>query len=73
MATVLGWQECNHTGPAFENDLLSFSHTLVDSLDLASARLMAVKVIGCAHRPGVPDTGIPILDWTLIVLASPAG
>jgi len=71
MATVLGWQECNHIGPAFEGDLLSFSHTLVDSLSLDTGRLMAVKVAGHAHRPGDPDSGVLILDWTVIVLTSP--
>ena len=72
MATVLGWQECNHIGPAFENDLLSFSHTLVDSLDVAAGRLMAVNVAGHAHRVETPAEGVPILDWTVIVLAAPA-
>jgi len=70
MATVLGWQECNHTAPAFEGDLLSFTHTLVDSLDLPSARLLAVRVAGHAHRGDSPDGGTPILDWTVVVLAS---
>ena len=30
MATVVGWHLCDHTGPAFEGDLLSFRHTLLD-------------------------------------------
>ncbi len=71
MATVLGWQECNHTGPAFEGDLLSFRHTLVDSLEVPSARLLAVRVEASAHRADSPSGGDPILDWTVIVLAAP--
>ncbi len=71
MATVLGWQECSHIGPAFENDLLSFSHTLVDTLDRPSGRLMAVEVSGFAHRPAGPEDGSPVLRWIVIVLVSP--
>ncbi len=71
MATVLGWQECNHTGPAFEGDLLSFRHTLVDSLDIQAARLLAVNVEASAHRVDSPAGGDPILDWTVIVLTAP--
>ena len=64
MATVVGWHDCDHTGPAFEGDLLSFRHTLLDATPARGGRALAVKVEGFAHRP---DTeGIKVLDWTPI-------
>jgi len=71
IATVLGWQECNHLCPAFEGDLLSFRHTLVGVRDLPGHRIMAVRVEGLAHRPGVAEDGVPVLDWTVIALTGP--
>ncbi len=71
IATVLGWHECNHTGPAFEGDLLSFEHTLMDSVEAPSAELQAVRVQGFAHRDDSPVHGTPILDWTVVVLVAP--
>lgn len=80
LATVLGWQSCNHLGPAFEDDLLAFDHTLVGSMDVGGGRVLAVQVIGAALRPGADDGGASeegltpaiILDWTVIVLAPAA-
>lgn len=72
MATVLGWDGCDHLGPAFEGDLLAFRHRLVDELVLAPAtRLLRFEVTG---RPIVGDdatdaTATPILRWTTVVLA----
>jgi len=71
LATVVGWQECNHTGPAFEGDLLSFRHTLIDSLDTATGRLLAVRVEGSAHRGQPSADGECILEWTVVALTSP--
>ena len=66
MATVVGWHGCDHTGPAFEGDQVSFRHTLLDKAPAASGRLFAVQVEGFAHRQGEPDQ---ILDWTAIAAA----
>lgn len=75
LATVLGWQSCNHLGPAFEDDLLTFDHTLVGSLMVEGRRVLAVQVLGSALRP-VDDKGglepVSILDWTVVVLAPAA-
>jgi len=71
LATIVGWQECNHTGPAFEGDLLSFRHTLIDSLDTPGGRLLAVRVEACAHRGESPIDGEAILDWTVVALTAP--
>ncbi len=76
MATVVGWHHCDHTGPAFEGDLLSFRHTLLDVEPASEGRALAVQVEGFAHRPdteGLPITGsdgAKVLDWTLIAAAS---
>ncbi len=75
MATVVGWHHCDHTGPAFEGDLLSFRHTLLDVAPASDGRALAVQIEGFAHRPdadGLPETGsegAKILDWTLIAAA----
>ena len=75
MATVVGWHHCDHTGPAFEGDLLSFRHTLLDATPASDGRALAVQVEGFAHRPdtdGLPETGsegVKVLDWTLIAAA----
>lgn len=65
MATVVGWHLCDHTGPAFEGDQLSFHHTLLDVQPVRSGHAYAVQVEGFAHRPD--DT--KILDWVVIAAA----
>ena len=66
MATVVGWHGCDHTGPAFEQDVLSFRHTLLDATPAGSGRVFAVQVEGFAHRTAEPDH---ILDWTVMAAA----
>ena len=66
MATVVGWHGCDHTGPAFEGDQVSFRHTLLDVVPAGAGRAFAVQVEGFAHRPDEPDK---ILDWTVIAVA----
>ena len=66
MATVVGWHACDHTGPAFEGDQVSFRHTLLDTVPAGGGRAFAVQVEGFAHRTEEPDK---ILDWTVIAAA----
>lgn len=66
MATVVGWHGCDHTGPAFEGDLLSFSHTLVDVAPAGNGRAFAIAVEGFAHRD---SEAVKVLDWTLVAAA----
>jgi acyl dehydratase len=66
MATVVGWHGCDHTGPAFEGDLLSFRHTLLDVTPVGGGRAFAVRVEGTAHRD---DGDHDVLDWTLVAVA----
>ncbi len=69
MATVVGWHGCDHTGPAFEGDLLSFSHTLHGIADAGGGRAFAVQVEGFAHRDDSEPEGTKILDWTVVAVA----
>ncbi len=77
MATVVGWHGCDHTGPAFEGDQVSFRHTLLDVAQAGSGRVFVVHVEGFAHRGDVaspgsepePDSGVAILDWTVAAAA----
>lgn len=66
MATVVGWHGCDHTGPAFEGDQVSFRHTLLDVTPAGSGRAFAVQVEGFAHRTTEPEK---VLDWTVIAAA----
>ena len=66
MATVVGWHGCDHNGPAFEGDQVSFRHTLLDVAAAGSGRAFAVQVEGYAHRSEEPEK---ILDWTVIAAA----
>ncbi|MCY3785901.1 MAG: hypothetical protein OXG47_04140 [bacterium] len=62
MATVVAWGYCDHTGPVFEGDLLSFSHTLLGETPAGQGRLRSVRTEATAHRH---DGGARVLDWTL--------
>lgn len=62
MATVVAWGYCSHTGPVFEGDLLSFSHTLLGQTPAGEGRVRAVRVRATAHREDGPAD---VLDWTL--------
>ena len=62
MATVVAWGYCSHTGPVFEGDLLSFSHTLLGEIPAGQGRLRAVRAEATAHRDDGPAH---VLDWTL--------
>lgn len=62
--TVLGWQSCDHPAPVFEEDVLSFHHTVLDERPSGSGRLRAVRVEVDAERSdGSTDT---VLDWRLV-------
>jgi len=62
--TVLGWQSCDHPAPVFEEDVLSFHHTVLDERPSGSGRLRAVRVEVDAERSdGSTDA---VLDWRLV-------
>ncbi len=67
--TILGWQSCDHPAPVFEDDVLSFHHTvleerMLDERPSGSGRLRAVRVEVDAERAdGSTDA---VLDWRLV-------
>jgi 2-methylfumaryl-CoA hydratase len=71
MATVVGWDGCDHLGPAFESDLLAFRHRLVESLVTRDGRLLRFEVTGrrVTGDPAVDETATDLLRWTAVVLA----
>ncbi|MFZ9628538.1 MAG: MaoC/PaaZ C-terminal domain-containing protein [Ilumatobacteraceae bacterium] len=66
MATVVAWDGCDHIGPAHEDDLLEFRHTLVEEQRAGTGRLLRFEVMGATVAPsGSTD----ILRWTPVVWA----
>lgn len=72
LAAVLGWDGCDHLGPAFEGDLLTFRHTVLEemSVDTPGGRGRLLRI----ETRGGPWTGEgqgeDLLAWTSVVLAS---
>lgn len=65
IATVLGWHSCDHLGPVYENDLLSFSATLLESAPQAVGSIAAYRVTAHALRPG--GEPVSVLSWVPVV------
>jgi 2-methylfumaryl-CoA hydratase len=71
-ATVVGWHSCDHTGPVFEDDVLSVRATLEAVTPHEAGRLFAFVVHVDAHRTG--DDGAPadpaaVLEWRPVLFA----
>ena len=64
LALVVGWDGCDHVGPAFEGDLLEFRHRVVERRAAGSGHLMRFEVTGAKVGDGEP---VDILRWTPIV------
>jgi acyl dehydratase len=64
LASVQGWDGCDHVGPAYEGDLIEFRHRLVEQIEVGSGRLMRFEVTGTKIGDGDP---VDILRWTPIV------
>ena len=67
-ATVLGWHHCNHTGPVFEGDLLSFDHEILEKQKFASGNTIAVRSRVFVHRND--EEPKEVLDWIPVILTS---
>ena len=65
-ATILGWHTCDHTGPVFEGDLLSFEHEIIKEKQYGNGQIRAVRSRVYAHR-GDEDPK-EVLDWISISL-----
>jgi acyl dehydratase len=70
LATVIGWHTCDHVAPAFEGDVLEFSHELVGEHRLEGGAALRVFRVE-AHRAGAdPEL---LLAWVPVVLVGPLG
>lgn len=72
LATVLGWDACDHLGPAFEGELLEFRHRLVEELAVPSGgRLLRVESLGrrVTGDAAVDGAAPDLLRWSAVVLA----
>ena len=65
LAHVVSWDGCDHVGPAYEGDLLEFSHRLVEELPVGTGRLLRLEVNGSTVDGGSGH----ILRWTPVVWA----
>jgi acyl dehydratase len=71
LATVQGWDGCDHLGPAYEGELIEFRHRLVEREPAGGGRLMRFEVVGTkvgtTNGHDGHDGEIEILRWTPIV------
>lgn len=66
IATVLGWQSCDHTGPVYEGDTL-YSELHVDgAVPLPDGRGGVLELRSVVRAVGEPDR--QVLDWRFTVL-----
>ncbi|MEC7924664.1 MAG: hypothetical protein VYB80_05530 [Actinomycetota bacterium] len=65
VASIAGWHTCDHLGPVFEGDLLSFQHKPMQEISTGNGRLVAVQVKAIAHRNNAEST--EVLDWVPII------
>lgn len=72
LATVLGWQSCNHLAPVFEEDVLACTHTLIGESQTPTGTVRAIRVEVDAIRASDDGTNerITVLDWMPVVLTT---
>ncbi len=73
MGTIVAWHTCNHLAPAFEGDLLAFSHRLIaEHVTDAGLAVRAFEAVGTAHRHVEPGSNLPetaeVLKWIPVVI-----
>lgn len=68
LATVIGWHSCDHVAPAFEGDVVEFSHELLAEQPVGGGMLRAFAVM--ANRAGT-DPPARLLTWVPIVVVAP--
>ena len=57
IASIVGWHTCDHVGPVFEDDLLSFQHRPLEEVSTENGRFVARNNADPAE----------VLDWTPVV------
>ena len=65
IASIVGWHTCDHVGPVFEDDLLSFQHSPLQEVSKGNGRFVAVQVKAFAHRNNAEPA--EVLDWTPVL------
>ena len=65
IATIVGWHICDHLGPVFEGDQLSFQHKVVKEMIFGNGRLVALEVKAFAHREN--SDLVEVLNWVPII------
>ena len=68
LAHVIGWHSCDHVGPVFEDDVLSFTSELTAVEPAGGGRLLAFRVLVDAERDGL-DEPARVLYWQPVVFA----
>ncbi len=63
LVTVMGWDGCDHLGPVFEGDRLSFRHTLKEGLSFNEGRILRFETRAARDNEDV-------LLWTPIVVTT---
>ena len=66
LAQIVAWDGCDHVGPAYEGDLLEFSHRLLEERPIGTGRMMRLEVIGST----IGEAGTTVLRWTPVVVAA---
>lgn len=69
IATIVGWQSCDHVGPVFEGDLLETHASLVAAIPHEGGTLAAYDVQVTATHADESDSAV-VLAWTPIVLTA---
>ncbi len=77
MGTIVAWHTCNHLAPAFEGDLLSFSHRLIaEHVTDNGVAVRAFETIGVANRTVADGSNLPaeaeVLRWVPVAIARTA-
>ncbi len=68
LATVLGWQSCDHTGPVHESDTL-YSELHIESADATdNGGVLGLRSLVYAVSDSADEPDRPVLDWRFSVL-----
>ncbi len=68
IATVLGWQSCDHTGPVFEGDTLYSELHVEGAVRLPDNRGGVLKLRSLVYAVGETADDRQVLDWRFTVL-----
>lgn len=70
LATVVGWESCDHTGPVHENDTLYSELTVEDAQPLPDGRggLLRLRSVVYAVADSDGDADRQVLDWRFTAL-----